>query len=289
MYHNLVLSGGSLKGIAIIGCLDYLKKQGLLENIVNYIGCSFGALLCFMLVIGMSTDEIMQEIKETTQNYRLDNVVDHLLSFVRKSGIDDGAFIINRMRVILQQRLKKEDITFIELAKISGKNLVICGANITKVCSVFFNVDSYPNMSVLTAVRISFSIPIIFKPIMFEECLYVDGALFNNFPIDYFDDLTNPLRNTIGVLINFNISMVKPNNIFSFMRNLLDAMLIKLNHKQLDNHRHNVIIINIKDNHDLSYDFEKMKFSLPSGKYDEYYNLGYTSAEHSFNSKEGTL
>ena len=58
-YDTLVLSGGSTKGIIILGSLQYLYDNFYLSKIKNYIGTSSGAIICFLLAIGYTPIEII--------------------------------------------------------------------------------------------------------------------------------------------------------------------------------------------------------------------------------------
>jgi NTE family protein len=59
-------------------------------------------------------------------------------------------------------------------------------------------------MSIYKAIQISSALPMYFKPIEYNNNLYIDGALSNNFPINLFN---NDLENTIG----FEIFMFNKN------------------------------------------------------------------------------
>jgi len=58
-FDTLVLSGGSTKGIIILGALQYLYDQNYLNEINNFVGTSCGALIGFLLAIGYTPIEII--------------------------------------------------------------------------------------------------------------------------------------------------------------------------------------------------------------------------------------
>ena len=51
-YNSLVLSGGAVRGLAIIGALQYAYDNFLLKNVKFFFGTSVGAIICYLLVIG---------------------------------------------------------------------------------------------------------------------------------------------------------------------------------------------------------------------------------------------
>jgi predicted patatin/cPLA2 family phospholipase len=56
---------------------------------------------------------------------------------------------------------------------------------------------NFPNLPVCKAILMSCSIPLIFQPISWEDDLYVDGALIDNFPL--FTIPHNEIIYTLGV------------------------------------------------------------------------------------------
>lgn len=68
------------------------------------------------------------------------------------------------------------------------KKLYITGTNLTKKRSEVFSHEKTGAMEVAFAVRISMSIPGIFKDVKFNGCKYTDGGCLNNFAMGIFED-----------------------------------------------------------------------------------------------------
>ena len=51
MVKNLILSGGSMKGLAYIGMIKCIEEYNIVKSIDNYVGTSIGACVCFCLLI----------------------------------------------------------------------------------------------------------------------------------------------------------------------------------------------------------------------------------------------
>ena len=62
----------------------------------------------------------------------------------------------------------------------------------------YFSNDNTLNMEILITLRISMSVPILFKPVHYENKVWIDGGCLNNFPIELFDDC---LENIIGIYL----------------------------------------------------------------------------------------
>ena len=57
-FRNLVFEGGGVKGIAYVGALEVLDKEGILRNIERVAGTSAGAMVAVLVGLGYTTKEI---------------------------------------------------------------------------------------------------------------------------------------------------------------------------------------------------------------------------------------
>lgn len=287
MYLNLVLSGGSLKGVSFIGTIQFLEERKIIDSIKNFIGVSFGALVCFYNVIGYNSKEILSLFKHQVKNYKaVDPEV--ILNLFTTMGLDDGSYIESCLRKVLHYKLGCSDISFIELTKATGKNLVITVANVTTHSTEFFSVDTTPDMSVIKALRMSCCIPFVFTPIVHNNCLYVDGGMFCNFPLEYFKDDKTPFKDTIGLVIENNVERVSvnklPTNIIEYVQTLLYSVFFHINDKPFNNQKNNVIVINFNDSQLLNYQWDTLSFSMDDKIVDQYIQQGYDAAKSAFTS-----
>ena len=253
---TLVLSGGGVKGISFIGCVRNLEDRGLLKGVHNLIGTSFGSLVCYMLALGMSSEDMLALVLESLD---VDNPPkaparrDHkscLYSIIRcieSSGFDDGTHLETCIKRPLIERHERSDISFLEFAKLTGKNLVIIGSNITLAASERFSLETTPDMSVIRALRVSTSIPLLFEPVVIDRNVYMDGALFKNFALDL--ALHSSVDDVVGLLIEDELEHAENNNnnlsILYVAKLLVYAMLKRLNHLDATEVPPNVKIVRI--------------------------------------------
>jgi len=246
-YDTICMSGGGVKGFAFIGALDYLNKKKIIniDNIKNWVGTSIGSILAYAVVCGFTITEMENFIIEfdftkTNPDISIDNIfISH--------GISDGKRAEFILRSFIQHKFNIDDITFLELYKLTQKNLLIIGTNFTHAREELFSHNTTPDMSVVTAVRISMSIPVFFTPVLYNNCYYVDGSITNNFPIKHCDKYT-----TIGLYIRNNNDTCN-NEITSIVSIIIGCMNIisdTINHKdinmcdnivQIDNYKHEFI------------------------------------------------
>ncbi len=195
-YDTICLSGGGIKGFSFIGALDYLQNKSHIDigKITNWVGTSAGSIMSYLFTLGYSIHDIGDFILDFNfQALESDISIDGLLE---SHGLNNGIKIIVLMSNFLKEKYNLEDINFIDHYKLTGKKLTIIGTNFSKACETVFNYETYPSMSVITAIRISCSIPVIFEPVLFDGDYYIDGGLINNFPLKH----CNP-DTTLGIYI----------------------------------------------------------------------------------------
>ena len=254
--HTLCFSGGGIQGISFIGSLLYLEKKNYfkLKNIKIFVGTSIGAILSFLLLINNNIIDIYLFFINNLQYIDIDCNIDNIFT---NYGIDNGDLFYKILSCELHKKFNKSDITFIELYTLTNKELIIIGTNFTLCKEQLFSYKFTPNVSVLTAVRISFSLPLIFTPILLNNNYYIDGALVNNFPINY----CNP-HTTLGFKIN-ELNNLHINSIQDIIVGSISIMIRSQYNKSKNNKiKYNYIKINIIDNDFCNFTIDKQKLNI---------------------------
>jgi len=233
---TLCFSGGGIKGLAFIGALEHLleKKIFALEDIKTFVGSSAGSMLSFLLNIGWK----INEIKAFLINFNFEKLISGInsLALFETYGIQDG----NKLQLLfikfLENKFQVKDITFEELYRKTHKKIIIIGTNLTKSEEAVFSYKTTPKFSVILALRISSSIPLIFKPVKYENELYVDGGIVNNFPLNHCSKKT-----TIGLYIKNSGNSIECIN--DFILSVLNTTADTISQKSMKKYKKNVIEI----------------------------------------------
>lgn len=281
MFTSLVIAGGANKVFCSIGCIRYLEERGLLKSISHMVGTSAGAIICLMLALGYTSQEMERCILDCVSSAIGVFDATEVLSLLDTYGLTSGCNIIALGETILERKTKMKDLTFIEVAKMFGKNLVMCGANLTDERQEFFSVDTCPDMSVVVALRISCSIPILFAPYQWKGKLYVDGGMYNNFPIDYFKD--HSLHDVLGINI-LNKNYKKVDTFLSYIMFLMNAIFNKANYVPLEDKTRNIVSIEVEDSEWFS--LTDMKVDISQEKIGDLVQRGYDAIVAQFTSSE---
>ena len=197
MFHTIILSGGANHAAAFFGCIRYLEHTCMIKDVRKVVGSSAGSLLALFMALGMSSDEMRAWSFVLCQQYGFNTIsMEKLLDICDTFGVDAGTNLVASIAATLDKYL--HDIgaraTFKDLAQAKGIDLTVCVLNVTKRAYEYLSVDTTPNMLVVDAIRMSMSIPLIFAPVMYHGCMYVDPVIGRNFPHDY------SLKNDAAVL-----------------------------------------------------------------------------------------
>lgn len=192
---GLVLGGGGARGLAHIGILKVLMREGIRFDCIA--GTSMGALVGALYAAGVPFSDVEEEIgrlSHVTEQIRLVDVS------ISAAGLSiRGRRIYNFMADLLGEDLTFADLR-LPLAMVSvdiftGREVILQGG------------------LVIDAVRASISVPGIFEPVDLGDYRLVDGGVLDNVPIDVARNVLGATRTiAVDVLPNFsrNVPGLKP-------------------------------------------------------------------------------
>ena len=255
MLKNIVFSGCFTKGIIYIGIFKALEELNIRSNIQTYCGVSSGSIAALMGILDFTS----LEMEKIIYNISLDNLMNlknsfELFNIYNKCGILDGNKIVKFIEIILENKFGNKHITFNELKlQIPNKDLIVIGTNLnSNSVSVFSNKIS-PDMKLSTAIRISTSFPLVFKPVKYNNSFYADGGLINNFPVDIFDE---ELDTTIGISIK--IDTIRINEIItldSYLMKIFELLTTQKEEYLKEKYKNQTICIDLTNQLDDIFDF----------------------------------
>ena len=202
-WRNLVFEGGGVKGLAYAGALEILEEKGILDDIVRVGGSSAGGICAGLLAIGVTSDELRRSLEGTDFAEFMDDdwgAVRDINRLLNEYGWHKGEAIKEWFKTHLRAKVLSEGITFKELKENPNtRDLYLTGSNIDRSCIQFYSHEHTPDMPIIDALRITMSYPFFFKAIKYpddndgksdpsERCVFIDGGLLRNYPINFFDN-----------------------------------------------------------------------------------------------------
>ena len=176
---NLTIGGGSFKGIAFTGALEYLFINDLVSNkinneniIKNFYGSSVGAIIGIFFLIGYTPFEIL----EILINLNLEDYWDFNIANIEKNFSLISDIFFKKINEIFSKK-ENPEITFKEFYEKYKVNINIFATSLTYRKNICFNYKTYPEYNVLKIIRASASIPIIFPPVNINNEYLIDGCI----------------------------------------------------------------------------------------------------------------
>jgi NTE family protein len=240
-YDTLVISGGSMNGLGILGALQYLKDKEKLEGIENYIGVSVGSIICYLLIIGYTPIEIMIYLCTNKKVFEKLNKFDFVNAIKGEGAVSFSLIsdVIERMTVEKIGKL----LLIKDLHLLFKRNFTCVTYNATKSRQELINMETYPDLPCVSALRMSCNIPIIFEPYKFGDSYYIDGGLSNNFPVDIGEDIG---KCVIAISIKAPTSIdIEKSDIMEYLHKMLLILINEASTSKVKNKKPETDIIEI--------------------------------------------
>lgn len=247
VYTTLCLSGGGINGLNILGSLKYLIDTNIIkqDELYIFIGTSVGSIISVMLSIGYEINELIRKIYNIDfDNLEIDPDIDTL---ILNLGLDNGNNIMSLIQTLIYEKTGYNDFTFEQHYNLTNKTLKLVAVNYHTQKDIVFSHETTPELSIIKAIRMSISIPLIFTPIEHEGQLYIDGGLVNNFAFNYGEK-----DKTIGICLSYDIDY-KNINLITYLFGVISIFMNNVTVKENEN------VINLKINYENMINFSPDK------------------------------
>lgn len=240
---SLVLSGGGARGIAHIGVIEELEKQGY--EIVSIAGTSMGALVGAIYANGK-----LEPYKEWLLTLKKIDVFKLMDFTISKQGFVKGDKIFKKMTDYIGDTIF-EDLSI---------PLSVTATNISLNEEVVFT-----SGSLAFALRASIAIPTILTPVKHNGHFLIDGGVINNLPISNLKRFKNDIL--IVVDVNANSKPSKPKskmNYFDIMGKSISILIEKVSEHTIEIYKPD-ILVQIPNDAANVLDFHKTKKMIKLG------------------------
>jgi len=182
---HLVLTAGGSKIFMLIGALMTLEKNGSLDQIKTVVTCSTSSLVGLFYCLGFRLNDIIQHMIHPDFLGNLETI--SLRNLGKNFGLWNNTAMEQTLEKILMSKFDYIP-TLKDVSQISGIDLVITVSNVTRGRTEFLSKETEPDLTVINAISMATSIPLINSRTEYKGCNYIDGILTNPYPINYFDN-----------------------------------------------------------------------------------------------------
>ena len=236
----LVISGGGLKGFTALGALTRLIELEIIVNPDIYCGTSIGSLISLLMIIGFSPRDIYDILYDLEMDKLIVTNIDNIFEDVH-IGLNTIEPIIYIIGFLMKSKKVKISTTFIDLYKKFNVKFVVTGTCVNDASLHYFSHELTPNMKILDALRISISIPILFKPHIYNGKVWIDGGCMNNYPIELFHD---KMLDVIGIYMDDNYSNYEIfEDIQTYVKQIMNSFLRGLSLNKVEFYKNNTVEI----------------------------------------------
>lgn len=221
----LTFSGGGIKGLSYVGCLRSLEEHGIIPQVDCLIGTSAGSFFATCITVGYSSAELRDIVLNLDFNEMRDITSANLLNYFSCFGFDTGNRVERILRILIKKKTGTDATTFKELYDKTQKTLIITGTCLNTREVVNFSYTTHPDMEVITAIRISMSVPFVFNACRYENDIYVDGGVGSNYSVDAY----TPFQDILGFLLQEEVGRKEINGLEDYAAAIIRTIDGRLN------------------------------------------------------------
>lgn len=262
---NLVFSGGGVKGFAHIGALKALEEFDLIDGISTFVGTSVGAIISSLYLVGYKSNDMIDFLS----HFKLPNIKKiNFANMINLFGLDKGEKIEYLLNKLLSAKKIDPNITMLNFYKLTGVELILTTVCINDMTVKYISYKTDPEMKLITAIRMSFSVPFYFTPVEFNKKMYIDGGCIDNYPIHLFDHKEN---DTIGLFLFSSCDQKeKLNNLEEYGIRVIQCLIEGFNQMSYRDYSKSTILIDLETTGMLDFEmnFQKIKLIFQKG-YDQ--------------------
>ena len=179
------MSGAAYNGIDLVGILTELFENKVFkrDDIKSVYGSSAGAIVLAIWMLGIEKEILFDFIIRKPWNKIYAFKAEMFLELFNSKGMLDEKLIHEIMNPLLKSKDLSPDITLSEFYEYTNIKFTIYTTHFNTWKGISLTSDSHPDLKLIDALYMSSAMPVIFKPIVMEGEIYVDGAVTKHYPI----------------------------------------------------------------------------------------------------------
>ena len=185
MIKHLVINGGGPTGLISYGAAKYLEQHEYfnINEIKSIYAASIGSLIGVLIALKYEWNVIDDYITKRPWEKVFQITPDDILNIFYTKGIVS----FNMIELILKDLLEAKDlslnVTLKDFYEYNNIDIYMTTVELNTFQKVILSHKTHPDLSLITALQMSTSVPIMFKPILYEGKCYIDGGILSNYPL----------------------------------------------------------------------------------------------------------
>ena len=197
---HLVLSGGGPIMIQLLGAIQHLEAKKFidLKNIESIYGTSAGAIIGVIICLKYDWETINDYIIKRPWQDVFKIKVEKIFESYSKKGIFDLKTIEKCFKTLFDAKDVPMDITLEDFYKYSNIELHFFSFEINEFKIDDISYLTHPKITLLTAIQMTCSLPILITPVCIDDKFYIDGGIVCNYPLKYCIDSGKNIDEILG-------------------------------------------------------------------------------------------
>ena len=182
---HLSLSGGCIWGLYQYGILKQLNKEGFwkIEDIKSITATSVGSIVATVFILKIEFESMDTYLIDRPWDIVINGSTYNILEAFNACGLMNKQCFYDLFLPLFKSRDIDINITLSEFYKYSGIDFYIYASELNNFEAIEFHHSTYPDWKLIDVIYASCTLPTIFSPIIERNKCYIDGGLFNNYPV----------------------------------------------------------------------------------------------------------
>jgi len=198
---TLSLGSGGSRGVCMLGALSTLQRQGWLDDVTSFYGCSVGSIIATGLCLGASCNTLKKRVAKNP--IVLDTPPERVMSNSMKFGMHGSQHLLR----FIKRVTKVGHRTFQDVFQQTGHLLVVVVCNVSTGAIEHWSHHTHPSTKICTALCLSCRVPFVFTHGTYGGQVYVDGGVGEPVPhtpdpmstlaVSFVDHIAEPIQSIV--------------------------------------------------------------------------------------------
>ena len=190
---HLVISGGGPTLIQALGAIQHVEEQKFIDisNIETIYGTSAGAILGTLICLKFDWETINDYIIKRPWHEVFPINVQKIFDAYTKKGIFDIKTVEKIFKPLFSAKDLALDINLQDFYNYSKIELHFFAFDINDFKNEDISYKTHPNISLITALQMTCSLPVLVAPVCIDNKCYIDGGIDCNYPLNKCLELYN--------------------------------------------------------------------------------------------------